>query len=147
MMTAERADTDEAIADVESQLSMLFSRVQAGWKDSAARVHPELQPVGYKILVTLAHTGAAHAGAIGEMLHTDKSVMSRQLRSMEALGLVSSHTDAADGRLRVIEATPLALEKIATIRTSNRERLRDILRTWDADDVEKFAELLGRLTF
>ncbi|MET0974267.1 MAG: MarR family winged helix-turn-helix transcriptional regulator [Leifsonia sp.] len=139
--------TEQAIADVEGQLSALFNRARAGWKDYAASVHPDLQPAGYKILGTLVRGGPAHAGALAEQLHTDKSVISRQVRLMEQLGLVESRADETDGRARVLAATPMALEKVSEVRRNNQARLYELLRTWPEDDIRKFAELLGRLSF
>lgn len=139
--------TDQAIADVEGQLSALFNRVRAGWKDYAANVHPELQPAGYKILGNLVRGGPTHAGALAEQLHTDKSVISRQVRLMEQLGLVESTADATDGRSRVLAATPLAIDKVTAVRRDNQARLYELLRTWPEEDIRKFAELLGRLSF
>ena len=51
------------------------------WKEAAAAVHPDLQPVGYKILSALVHRGRLHAGAIADVLEIDKSVVSRQVQA------------------------------------------------------------------
>lgn len=144
--TAADTAADEAIADVEGQLSALFNRVRSNWRDYAASVHPELQPAGYKILGHLVRQGPAHAGVLAEQLHTDKSVISRQVRLMEQLGLVESTADASDGRARVLVATPLAVEKVTAIRRTNQAKFYELLRTWPEDDIRKFAELLGRLS-
>lgn len=140
------AASDQAIADVEGQLSALFNRVRSNWRDYAASVHPELQPAGYKILGHLVRQGPAHAGVLAEQLHTDKSVISRQVRLMEQLGLVESTADETDGRARVLVATPLAIAKVTAIRRTNQARFYELLRTWPEDDIRKFAELLGRLS-
>ena len=42
-----RTATDDEIASVEEQLRRLFGRVRLVWKEAAAAVHPDLQPVGY----------------------------------------------------------------------------------------------------
>ena len=140
------ARADAAVAAVEQQMSALFNRVRSSWKDQAVAVHPDLQPVGFKILAQLVRGGPSHAGVLADLLQTDKSIVSRQVRIMEGLGLVESREDPADGRARVLAATPLALEKVNGVRTDNQVRLGQLLRSWPTEDVEKFAELISRLT-
>ena len=143
---ATRAATDDEIASVEEQLRLLFVRVRAVWKEAAAAVHPELQPVGYKILSAIVHRGRMHAGAIADTLEIDKSVVSRQVRHLELLGLAQSVVDPNDGRARFIEATPAAAESIGQRRSRMQQRLYGQLRRWPGDDVEELARLLQRLT-
>jgi DNA-binding MarR family transcriptional regulator len=109
---ATRTAGDDEIAAVEEQLRSLFVRVRAVWKEAAAAVHPDLQPVGYKILSAVVRRGPMHAGAIAEALEIDKSVVSRQVRHLEALGLATSLPDPNDGRARIIEPTPVAIERV-----------------------------------
>ena len=86
--------TDEAIADVEEQLSMLFSRIRTVWKESAEQVHPDLQPAGYKLISAITRLGTTNAHVLADMFDMDKSVVSRQIRMLEEFGLV----EAADRR-------------------------------------------------
>ncbi|WP_162243498.1 MarR family transcriptional regulator [Leifsonia sp. Root4] len=137
--------TDESIAEVEAQLGVLFGRVRTLWKEGAHRVHPDLQPVGYKLLATLVRSGSCSAGALAELLATDKSVISRQVRLMEELGLVVSAPDPSDGRARILTATPEAVVKIDAIRDTNQAELRARLSDWSDDDLTRFATLLARL--
>ena len=143
---ATRAATDEEIASVEEQLRLLFVRVRAVWKEAAAAVHPDLQPVGYKILSSIVHRGRMHAGALADALEIDKSVVSRQVKQLEALGLAQSVADPNDGRARFIEATPAAMESIGLRGSRMQRQLYAQLRTWSGDDVDELARLLGRLT-
>ncbi|WP_348790007.1 MarR family transcriptional regulator [Leifsonia sp. NPDC080035] len=137
--------TDEAIAEVEEQFTILFNRVSAGMRDRAARVHPDLQPVGFKLLSTLVRTGPVHAGALAGMLLTDKSVVSRQVRILEELGFVDRQTDPSDRRASFLVATPAAIEKVNEARAADQAQLYRNLRQWGAPDVERLGELLARL--
>ncbi|TBN58341.1 MarR family transcriptional regulator [Glaciihabitans arcticus] len=143
-MTAPEAhsDSDQAIADVEEQLGMLFGRARAVWKDSAAQIHPELQPVGYKLLSTIVRLGETNAFALTQLLETDKSVVSRQVRVLEDLGFVSSRADEKDGRARVLTPTPNAVSKVRAIRGAQQERLRELLRSQPVDDLHAFVNML-----
>ena len=143
--TVIRTATDDEIASVEEQLRLLFARVRLVWKEAAAAVHPDLQPVGYKILSALVHRGRMHAGAIADVLEIDKSVVSRQVKHLEALGLAQSIADPDDGRARFIEATPDAIASVGQRRSRMQQRLYGQLRTWSGEDVDVLGSLLGRL--
>lgn len=144
--SAPRTAGDDEIAAVEEQFRSLFVRVRAVWKEAAAAVHPELQPVGYKILSAVVRRGPMHAGAIAETLEIDKSVVSRQLKHLESLGLATSQPDPSDGRARIIEPTPVAIERVGRRSSRMQQQLYSQLRTWPAGDVDELARLLGRLT-
>ena len=145
MTTEPRIDAERAIAEVEQQFGRLFIRVRSTWKRSAAKLHPDLQPMGFKIMSTLVARGPAHAGALAEELHTDKSVLSRQVRVLEGLGLIESRVDEHDARARLLAATPIAIERVNAVARDNQAELRERLVAWEPWEIEKFAELLGRL--
>ena len=70
-------DLDQAVTRVEQELGRLFARIRIGWREAAATVHPDLQPLGYQVLTSIATGKATSAGAIIERLQTDKSAVSR----------------------------------------------------------------------
>src|SRR5690606_10327765 len=136
---------DQAVTRVEHELGRLFARIRVGWREAAVTVHPDLQPLGYQVLTSIASGKATSAGAIIERLQTDKSAVSRQVRQLEELGLVESVPDPEDRRARVLVATDLAQERIATARAQYEGRIGERLRTWSAADLDHFVELLGAL--
>ena len=144
--TITRTASDEEIASVEEQLRLLFVRVRAVWKEAAAAVHPELQPVGYKILSVVVRRGPMHAGALADLLEMDKSVVSRTVKHLETLGLAESVVDPDDGRARFVVATPAAVESIEEKGSRMHQQLYSQLRQWPGADVEQLARLLERLT-
>lgn len=142
---AARAATDEEIAAVEEQFRLLFVRLRAAWKEAAAAVHPDLQPVGYKILSAIVHRGRMHAGAIADALEIDKSIVSRQVKHLEALGFAQIVADPDDGRARFIEPTPAAIERVGEKGSRMQRQLSARLRTWSGEEVSTLARLLGQL--
>jgi len=140
--TQTRDDVDQAIAEVEEQLSFLFNRVRVTFKENAARIHPELSPVGYKILSSIVRLGETNASALADSLETDKAVVSRQLRMLEEAGLVESRADAKDGRARVLSATPEAVDRVRAVRGQQQDRLRGLLRSRPEHEVREFAAML-----
>lgn len=142
-LVTEAADgIDEAIADVEDELSMLFSRIRTIWKESAQQVHPDLQPAGYKLLSAITRLGTTNAHVLAETFEMDKSVVSRQIRMLEDLGLVETRIDERDGRVRVLGATPRAFELVQGVRDRNQQRLRDVLVGRPEAELRSFADLL-----
>ncbi|CAN5293176.1 hypothetical protein BH11ACT5_BH11ACT5_18740 [soil metagenome] len=137
-----QAGVDEAIAEVEQQLSVLFGRARLLWKDAAAQVHPELKPVGYKILSMIVRLEETNAYVLAEALETDKSVVSRQVRMLEDALLVVSRADDKDGRARVLSPTPSAVALVRAAQARQQDRLRELLRSKPADEVRAFAGML-----
>lgn len=139
------AELDQAVTRVEQELGRLFARIRIGWREAAATVHPDLQPLGYQVLTSIATGKATSAGAIIERLQTDKSAVSRQVRQLEQLGLVESVPDPEDRRARVLVATDLAQERVALARSRYEGRIGERLRNWTAADLDHFADLLAGL--
>ncbi|MGH3704153.1 MAG: MarR family winged helix-turn-helix transcriptional regulator [Agromyces sp.] len=133
---------DEAIAEVEEQMSVLFSRARLIWKEAAQQVHPDLQPAAYKLLSTIVRHGSANAHVLAEMFEMDKSVVSRQVRMLEELGLVETRADERDGRVRVLVATPVAEQRVREVRDRNQQRLRGVLLDRPETELRSFAQLL-----
>lgn len=139
-------DLDQTIDEVQEHLGVIVRRVRAAWKEAAASIHPDLQPVGYKILGTLVRLGEANAYTLAEVLETDKSVVSRQVRMLEDAGLVTSRADATDGRARVLSAAPAAVTLMRAARTQQQDRLREVLRSLPESEVRAFAKIIRILS-
>ncbi|GAA1542854.1 DNA-binding MarR family transcriptional regulator [Microbacterium ginsengiterrae] len=129
-------EIEEAFAEFQEQLNLMFVRARSLWKDSAARIHSDLQPSGYKLLTFIAHAGTANAHHLAERFETDKSVVSRQVRMLEDLGLVESRPDDQDGRQRVLTVTPAARTALDELKCDNVARLRGILAELSVDEVQ-----------
>ncbi|MEZ3161760.1 MarR family winged helix-turn-helix transcriptional regulator [Microbacterium sp. BWT-B31] len=144
--SAADAAVDEAILDVEQQLSVLFNRSRAVWKEAAEHVHPELQPAGYKLFGTIVRLGETNAQVLSQMFDMDKSAVSRQVRTLEEFGLVESRADERDGRARVLVPTALGLERARDVREANKSRLRVALKGHSPEDLRVFADILAAIS-
>ena len=143
--TAPSAAVAEALAEVEEQMMELAAYVRGALRDAALRIDPALQPFGLKILRTLRRCGPTHASALAELLEVDRSVISRQARLLEDLGLLELAADPADGRARFLAATPLAMQKMAAVPGGDKSLLHGRLAAWPEADLQQFALLLKRL--
>jgi DNA-binding MarR family transcriptional regulator len=138
-------DAADALAEVEEQMLELAAYVRGAIREAATNIDPALQPFGLKILRMLRRCGPTHASALAESLDVDRSVISRQARLLEELGLLELAADPADGRARFLAATPLAIEKMQAVPGSDRSFIHGRLAGWPEADLHQFAALLKRL--
>nr|WP_201471121.1 MarR family transcriptional regulator [Microbacterium hydrocarbonoxydans] len=139
-------DLEDAIGDLQSHLNLIFARTRTLWRESAARIAPELQVGGYKLLTFIERAGTANAHELAERFEMDKSVISRQVRTLEELGLIESRADERDGRLRVLTATPAAQTALAELRQEHGWRLRAVLAELTPDEINAASKVFRLLS-
>lgn len=140
------AEHDQAaVAVVEEQVTALFSRAKQLWKVAAQSIHPDVQPVGYRMLNVLVHRGAHNPGQLAELLDTDKSVISRQARLLGELGLIESIADPSDGRGRLLTAKPATVDLVTETKRRMSATLFGGVAALDAAELDQLGALLTRL--
>jgi len=135
----------QAVAAVEEQFRLIFTRARAALREHAERIHPALQPVGYKIVDMLARRGPLHAREVAEYLAIDKSLVSRTVKQLEELGLVSRRSDPDDGRACFLEVTHATRQRVAEVRAADQRLLQERMAEWSPGQVVLLAELLEKL--
>lgn len=140
-----QSPADAAIASVEEQFAAMYRNMKAAMRRRAYQVHPELQVMGYAVLTTVHRCGPTHAGVLAEVLGMDKSLLSRQLRVLEELGLLEREVDPDDKRISILTLSQIGQDRINAVRVTDRAALYDQLRDWDVGDLDKLAELLSRV--
>lgn len=139
------ADRTAAVDEVDRQLAGLVKRIRSRWRSLARQVHPEVQPIGYLVLASLASGGPATASQLVATLGTDKSTLSRQISHLEELGLVERQVDANDRRVHLLALAPQTAQRLAEVRAQSLAELRSELGSWPLQDVVTLGALLGRL--
>jgi len=136
---------DEALQEVEDSLRRLTELVRARMRAAAKDVDPALSLFGLKVLQLLKGVGPLHPGAAAERLMVDKSVISRQSRQLEDLGLIEVQPDPMDGRARLLVLTQAAKERVTAVRTGI---MLDplVLGSWTTEELHEFAGYLTRLS-
>ena len=137
-----------ALGALEVELTRLLRRARSSQIRTAAEVHPDLDAAGYAVLVTvrdLAAGGGVRGGDISDALGLHKSTTSRNLATLEQLGLVERVPDRDDARARQVRLTEEGAEALERSVAGPRERLRSQLRTWENDDIVALARLLRQL--
>jgi len=143
-VTSQELSREQAQREVEQNLRLLTEVVRSRMREAARGVDPSLSLFGLKVLQLLKRFGPLHSGAVAELLMVDKSVISRQSRQLEVLGLIEVQPDPADGRVRVLVLTPAAAERVTAVQTGI---MLDpaVLGSWSTEDLHRFAGYLARL--
>lgn len=97
------------------------------------------------VLRVLASAGELRTGDLAHRLGVDASVVSRQLSSLEADGLVSRHPDRADARVSLASVTDTGRERLAGLHAAFADRLHTALADWSDDRIATTATALHRL--
>jgi DNA-binding MarR family transcriptional regulator len=143
--TVVSAAVEEAIGAVEEQMGELAGHIRASIRDTALRIDPALAPFGLKMLRVLARCGPTHASVAADLLFVDRSVVSRQAKQLQELGLIELQTDPSDGRARFLALTPEAAEKLKAARATDTLLSHNRLSTWAIEDLHRFAGYIARL--
>ncbi|MEV5612294.1 MarR family transcriptional regulator [Streptomyces sp. NPDC052225] len=136
---------DHEFLALERELTVFLRRARASSGEMAREVHPDLEPAAYGLLVRLDECGAQRATALAAYIGVGKATMSRQLRALEDLGLVSREPDPADGRAWLVSLTERGRENFREVRDARRMRYVRQLAGWDRLEVAELARLLHQL--
>ncbi|MET4639810.1 MarR family winged helix-turn-helix transcriptional regulator [Mycetocola sp. 2940] len=134
-----------AILTAEDSISTLSRKLQLIVRNAATAVDPSLQPVSYRLLRTIQRCGTVQASVAADMLVVDRSVISRQVRQLENLGLVETRTDPVDGRARILALTEEGTLRMRSVNPTNRTILHGLLASWSAEELESFSAQVERL--
>ena len=137
--------TEEAYAALEHEFSLLLRRARANASELSREVHPDLDGSAYTLLSYLVQSDGLRAGDLAALFGVDKGAISRQLTRLERAGLVERQPDPDDRRAQVLVTTAEGRRRHAAALGLRRERFRERLSSWPAQDVASLARLLGRL--
>ncbi|MEU0938204.1 MULTISPECIES: MarR family transcriptional regulator [unclassified Embleya] len=141
------SDRHEARQHVQTALERLIRLQQS------RRVHGELTSasraqVSQPAVVLLARLQAGGGGlAIGDLAklaRMDMSLVSRELRKLEADELVTRTTDARDGRITRVGLTPKGRGVVRRLRRVRDRHFEEALSGWTDDDLATLGALMGR---
>lgn len=148
-LTACDVDTDARVAAVhaiEAEFGELANRFRIFIRKAADTVSPGLAAGNYKALTTISRQGSVTLSGLADHLAADKASVSRAVRELELLGLVSRTPDPKDGRSQLLRVTDLGAERLIAARLPDENRLVGALADWSVDDIERLGVLLHALT-
>ena len=130
---------------VGAQLTRLLASARAITTEAATRFHPDLQPAAFHVARWLLAYGPARTGDIARGVAMDRSAVSRLVDALRAAGLVRVGADPSDKRANLVHLTGGGRTHVMRALAWKGGVLQDRLATWDDQDVEHLARLLGKL--
>ncbi|GAA2922785.1 hypothetical protein GCM10010446_03730 [Streptomyces enissocaesilis] len=131
---------DNAIDTIERELTAFARRARA----AAARLHPDLPLVSYTLLAHINDQRGCRATDLAAHYLLDKSTVSRQIGSLEKLGLVERRPDPDDHRVQVLHPTRAGAELLSATHASRHTAFQERLADWSEEDLTRFAAYLLR---
>lgn len=95
-------------------------------------------------LEVLARRDAWRMSELAEALRVEPSTATRAVQRLERTGLAERRSSAADGRVVEVMLTPKGREQYDQLSRRRVELFTHILRSYSADELPQFAELLER---
>jgi len=145
----ENSPTERGGSRLATHLEMTFrllgKRIYGPGGRRASSIRPGLENAGVSLLATLEAEDGLRPSDIATSLELDQSTVSRQLRQLEALGLVSRRSDDDDGRASRIHLTSDGRSSLGAVRSARAAMLDDVFAAWPQADRERLIELLDRL--
>ncbi|HEV7196804.1 MAG TPA: MarR family winged helix-turn-helix transcriptional regulator [Pedococcus sp.] len=136
------------LGELDVELTRMLWWARSAQKRTAIDAHPDLDNAGYAVLVAIRELSAAGGGVRGaelaDALGLHKSTISRNLSTLEDLGLVERILDPTDARARQVRLTGGGIAALDRTFEGRLERLRSQLSAWDAADIGELATLLRR---
>ncbi|MFF1920757.1 MarR family winged helix-turn-helix transcriptional regulator [Streptomyces sp. NPDC058221] len=133
-------EREESLDVIQRELTAFARRARA----AAARLHPELPLVSYTLLAHIEDQQGCRATDLAAHYMLDKSTVSRQVSTLEKLGLVERHPDPADHRIQVLHPTEAGTQALSSTQASRRAAYQERLADWTAEDLDQFATYLLR---
>ncbi len=132
-------------ATADELLDSLRTVVRAGRTARQMPLEEDLPGWTVAVLGLLAREGEQRLGQVAAHLEVDPSVASRQVASLEQLGLVTRRPDPADRRAQLLDVSAAGLATLAEYRAQRARWVADALEDWDDTEVALLAARLNQL--
>ena len=134
----------QALHRIQQEVLVLHHRVRRTAVDHARRIHPDLQPAAFALLVVVADQEPVRAADLVDLTGVDKGAVSRHVVHLEQLGLVRRSCDPDDRRAQRVVVTPEGRTRLATLEAETRSMFAARLSAWSGVELAGFAERLAR---
>jgi len=140
---------DLLAGQLASRLELTFRtlgrRIYGPGARRASGVRPGLENSGVALLATLEAEDGLRPSDIAATLELDQSTVSRQLRQLADLGMISRRSDDDDGRASRIGLTEEGRAGLAAVRAARVAMLKEVFSSWEVQDQQTLLTLLDRL--
>lgn len=141
----EDAERTRAIHDMEEQLSFLWRRARSNGNKVARQVHPDMEPGAYGLLAALQRKGTLRLTDLAAEIGVGKPSVSRQVKMLEDLGVLTKIADPEDRRAQSITLTEAGARQLASAQASRQHIFRELLADWPDAELQTLAALLTKL--
>ena len=111
---------------------------------SVPRFHESLEPTAHPLLFAV-HDGPARITELAARVHTDISVVSRQVRHLETLGLVTKIADPDDGRASLVALSPEGIDLVGRVFDGRGRWMAGVLSDWTPEQAAALQDSLDHL--
>jgi DNA-binding MarR family transcriptional regulator len=135
---------DDALLAAMQRLGRLMASRQVSTRIADA-AGAEVSRQGVQLLRALHRDGQLPVAGLAASAHMDIAAVSRQLRPLEAAGLVERVTADHDGRVALVSLTAAGRRLADRIRSVGLRHLDAALASWSDADRRRLSTLLSRL--
>ena len=139
-----RATKAESLLRIERELRVLVHRLRRRSAQSAAAVHPELQPAALPVLMFVVDNEGVRASDVVEHFGIDKGAISRHVVHLEGLGLLARACDPDDRRAQILVPTDEGRDRVLAVRADRRKEMAGRLERWSVGELTALADQLTR---
>jgi DNA-binding MarR family transcriptional regulator len=139
-----RAESLEMIERSMARIGRVGSSVAAA-RRRATTAGVDVSSPGMGVLGALVRSGPQRVSAIAAATGLSGSHVSRELRGLEAQGLVARKSDRADARAVLVSVTPAGRAAYRRLKAASVDAADAALAGWQADDLATLARLLDRM--
>lgn len=107
-------------------------------------MYGDLSFIAFAALSFVAGSTCAHAADLAAAYGIDKSIVSRQIRELQAQGLLDREPDPDHARMQRLTLTSRGRDLLHQTRLRQRKGLDEALNQWSDDDIATFSGLFRR---
>jgi DNA-binding MarR family transcriptional regulator len=139
-----RAEALEQIERAVGRIGRVGTSLTAARRRSAL-AGVEVSAPGMGVLGVLDRGGPSRVSTIAHRSGMIATLVSRELRSLEAAGYVARGADGADGRAVVVSITASGTDAYRQLRAASIETASEALSDWKATELAELARMLVRM--
>ncbi|GAB6897664.1 MarR family winged helix-turn-helix transcriptional regulator [Kineosporia succinea] len=143
--TTEDGSRQEVYDALEREFGVLVRRARGFSARMSRDLHPDLEPGAYAMLLWLDDAGPVRMTDLAAFFGIGKPTVSRQLKIMEGLDLITREVEEGDRRAQRVTLSAHGAELVHQARGARWARYESTLAHWPDDDVQLFARLLLRI--
>jgi DNA-binding MarR family transcriptional regulator len=141
-ISSEKAAATQRLFDALVLLGRSLKARGSDWD----HLDPELSRGDIVTLGVLAARGTCRPGQVAEVLCVDRSVISRQLATLDQLGLIDRAADPEDGRAELVSLNAAGQERLTATRDAMCAALAVRLDPWGVPEIDEAIDTLSELS-